>query len=63
MAQQEKREVYSRAVIDCSDMMLTEYLRDGVRVYDIHEILKRWENIPDLENEIRQSVALPGIEE
>ena len=62
MAEQEKREVYSSAMIDCSDMTLTEYHKDGLKVYDINEILRRWENVPDLIIEIRQRVPLPSIE-
>ena len=60
--EQEKREVYSSAMIDCSDMTLTEYHNDGLKVYDINEILRRWENVPDLIIEIRQRVPLPSIE-
>ena len=59
MALQEQREVYSHAIIDCSDMTLTEYGDDGVCTHSITEILKRWEGIPDLMIEIRQSVTMP----
>lgn len=59
MAVQERREVFSHAMIDCSDMTLTEYDRNGSQTYNIKEILKRWEGVPNVEIEIRQSVPLP----
>lgn len=62
MAMQERREMFAHAMIDCSDMTLTEYNEDGARTYDIKEILKRWEGIPDIEIEIRRSVPLPADE-
>ena len=55
MAVQERREEYSNAMIDCSDMTLTEY--------SIEEILKRWNGVPDIKITIRRSVALPADEE
>lgn len=62
MAVQERREVYSRATIDCSDMTLTEYRGDDTKTYDIVEILKRWNGVPDIEIEIRQRSTLPADE-
>jgi hypothetical protein len=62
MAAQERREVFSHAMIDCSDLTLTEYDRDGSRTYSIKEILKRWEGVPNVEIEIRQSAYLPADE-
>lgn len=58
MAVQERREVYSHATIDCSDMTLTEYRGDDTKTYDIVEILKRWNGVPDIEIEIRQRSTL-----
>ncbi len=62
MAAQERREVYSHATIDCSDMTLTEYDTDGARTYSIREILNRWAGIPNINIEIRQSESLPADE-
>lgn len=62
MAVQESREIYSHATIDCSDMTLTEYRPDDTRTYNIMEILKRWDGIPDIEIEIRQRKSLPADE-
>ena len=62
MAVQERREVYSHATIDCSDMTLTEYCGDDTKTYDIVEILKRWNGVPDIEIEIRQRSTLPADE-
>lgn len=58
MAIREQREEYSHATIDTSDMTVTEYTFDGVRTYDIEEILERWNGIPDIEINIRQKVDL-----
>lgn len=60
MAVREQREVYSHATIDCSDMTLTEYDVDGTRTYDIKEVLKCWDGVPNIEIEIRQSTFLPA---
>lgn len=59
MAVQEKREQYSHAVIDCSDMTLTELRSDSARTYSIMEILKRWDGISDIEIEISRRATLP----
>lgn len=59
MAMREQREVYSHAMIDCSDMTLTEYDSDNIRTYSLMEILKRWAGIPDIKIEIRREYTLP----
>lgn len=59
MAVQEKREQYSHAIIDCSDMTLTELRPDSMRTYSIMEILKRWDGISDIEIEISRRTTLP----
>lgn len=59
MAVLERREQYSHAIIDCSDMTLTELQPDRECTYGIMEILKRWEGISDVEIEIRQRMSLP----
>lgn len=62
MAVQERRELYSHATIDCSDMTLTEYRKDDAKTYGIIEILKRWDGLPNIEIEIRQRSILPADE-
>lgn len=62
MAVRERRDLYSHAIIDCSDMTLTEYDVDGTRTYNIKEILKSWDGIPNTEIEIRQSMPMPANE-
>ena len=62
MAIRERREEYSHAIIDTSDMTVTEYTHDGARTYSIREILERWNGIPDIEINIRQKTDLPADE-
>lgn len=59
MAILERREEYSHATIDISDMTVTEYLHNGTRTYSIKEILDRWNGIPDIEINIRKKVDMP----
>lgn len=59
MAIRERREEYSHATIDTSDMTVTEYTHNGARTYSIREILERWNGLPDIEISIRQEVNLP----
>ena len=62
MAIRERREEYSHAIIDTSDMTVTEYTHDGARTYSIREILERWNGIPDIEIKIRHKTDLPADE-
>lgn len=62
MAIRERREEYSHAIIDTSDMTVTEYTHDGARTYSIREILERWNGIPDIEINIRHKTDLPADE-
>lgn len=62
MAIWDRRERYSYAMIDCSDMTLTEYEGDSARTYRIEDILKRWDGVPNIEIEIRQKSLLPADE-
>lgn len=63
MAFQQKSERYERAMLDCSDMTLTEYGKDSVKTYSIEEILKRWDGVPDIILTIERRVELPPTEE
>ena len=62
MAIRERCEEYSHAIIDTSDMTVTEYTHDSVRTYSIREILERWNGIPDIEINIRHKTDLPADE-
>lgn len=59
MAQQENREWYENAVIDCHDMTLTEFRPDHVRSYSLMEILQRWSDIPNISIAISRSAEVP----
>ena len=63
MAVLERREEYTNAAIDTSDMTISEYTHDGVRIYNLFEILERWDGVPDIEISIRQRTDLPGSKE
>ena len=63
MAEMERCEHFEHAIIDCSDMTLTEYGKHGVRVYSLREILERWNGVVDVELTIRRRTELPPQEE
>ena len=62
MAILERREEYSHATIDVSDMTVTEYTSGGACTYSIREILERWNGIPEIEIKIWYRVDLPADE-
>lgn len=45
MASRNNSESYKKAMIDYEDMTITEYLKDDVNVYSIHNLLKRWSGV------------------
>lgn len=49
MAFCEKREKYAQATIDLSDGTLTEFYPDGTKTFNIDDILKRWDGVPNME--------------
>ena len=59
MASQVKQERYKNAVIDCSDMTLTEYDKDEARTYNLNEILARWDGVANIRLSIQQREELP----
>lgn len=59
MASQVKQERYKNAVIDCSDMTLTEYDKDEARTYNLNEILARWDGVANIMLSIQQREELP----
>lgn len=62
MAFQEMREQYTNATIDCSDGTLTEFHKDNVNTFNIGEILKRWDGVPNVTLTIERQVDLPPTE-
>ena len=59
MASQVKQERYKNAVIDCSDMTLTEYDKDEARTYNLNEILARWDGVANIMLSIQRREELP----
>lgn len=62
MGFQETREQYMNATIDCSDGTLTEFYKDNVNVFNIWEILKRWNGVPNITLTIERRIELPHTE-
>lgn len=59
MASQVKQERYKNAIIDCTDMTLTEYGKDEARTYDLNEILARWNGVANITLSIQRREELP----
>lgn len=54
-----KSESFENAIIDTSDMTITEYDTDSVRIYSLLELLKRWDGVVGVTLTIRRSIQLP----
>lgn len=54
-----KSESFENAIIDTSDMTITEYDTDSVRTYSLLELLKRWDGVFGVTLTIRRSIQLP----
>lgn len=54
-----KSESFENAIIDTSDMTITEYDTDSVRTYSLLELLKRWDGVVVVTLTIRRSIQLP----
>lgn len=52
-------ERYENAIIDTSDMTITEYAKDSVNTYSLLELLKRWDGVMGITLTIRRSIHLP----
>lgn len=63
MAFCEKREKYAQATIDLSDGTLTEFYPDGTKTFNIDDILKRWDGVPNITLTIERRTELSPIEE
>lgn len=63
MAFYEKREKYAQATIDLSDGTLTEFYPDGTKTFNIDDILKRWDGVPNITLTIERRTELSPAEE
>ncbi len=63
MAFYEKREKYTQATIDLSDGTLTEFYPDGTKTFNIDDILKRWDGVPNITLTIERRTELSPAEE
>ena len=63
MAFCEKRERYAQATIDLSDGTLTEFYPDGTKTFNIDDILKRWDGVPNITLTIERRTELSPVEE
>lgn len=63
MAFCEKRERYAQATIDLSDGTLTEFYPDGTKTFNIDDILKRWDGVPNITLTIERRTELSPAEE
>lgn len=54
-----KSESFENAIIDTSDMTITEYDTDSVRTYSLLGLLKRWDGVVGVTLTIRRSIQLP----
>lgn len=54
-----KSESFENAIIDTSDMTITEYDTDSVRTYSLLELLKHWDGVVGVTLTIRRSIQLP----
>lgn len=63
MAFYEKREKYAQATIDLSDGTLTEFYPDGTKTFNIDDILKRWDGVPNITLTIERRTELSPVEE
>lgn len=63
MAFYEKREKYAQATIDISDGTLTEFYPDGTKTFNIDDILKRWDGVPNITLTIERRTELSSAEE
>lgn len=62
MADSIREEVYRNAIIDVDDMTITEYSPDNVKTYSLLDIIKRWNDVPNIEVVIRQCAQLPPLD-
>lgn len=59
MADFERRERFDNAIIDLSDMTVTEYTDCDTKCYDLMNLLKRWDGVVGINLTIERCVPLP----
>ncbi len=59
MADFEQRERFDNAIIDLSDMTITEYTDFDTKCYDLMNLLKRWDGVVGINLTIERCVPLP----
>ena len=59
MADFEQRERFDNAIIDRSDMTITEYTDCDTKCYDLMNLLKRWDGVVGINLTIERCVPLP----
>lgn len=62
MAEVIRQEVYRNVIIDADDMTITELLPDNINAYSLHDIIKRWHDVPNVEVVIRQCAQLSPLD-
>lgn len=63
VAKRKTDEKFTKAVIDYENMTITEVLKDEEREYDLHEVLKRWDNIHDISMTFSTDEEIPVKDE
>lgn len=59
MANKVTGEYFKNALIDTQDMTITEFDKDAARTYDLLDVLRRWDGVPDVNISIERSIGLP----
>lgn len=59
MATVKMDEIYTNAVIDASDMTITEYNSDSALTYSLLDLIGRWDGIGGVSLHIQRIVQLP----
>ena len=62
MAERTYYDCYSNAIIDISDMTITEFKKDCVKSYNVLDVLRGWSNIPGIKLELTRVVDMPAHE-
>lgn len=62
MAKASRAEKYSKATIDREGGTITEYLKDETKVYNIDDILTRWNGVENISISISTDDELPSVE-
>ena len=60
MAVRYNGEVFANAVIDLSDMTITEIHSDGVQVHSLEDLLDRWDGLEGVTLTIERARAIHG---